>query len=147
MKLRALSLTAALLASIVAAPLQARDTKTLLPLDSALNSADAKAKLKPEIQLYFGTQAPANIAQNFGEVSTSRKTNAFNKSDSDACNWAFLSAMIALQERALKDGGNAVINIKSNYKNHEVVSDTQFECGAGAFAAGVTFKGTVVKLK
>jgi hypothetical protein len=40
----------------------------------------------------------------------------------------------------------AVINIKSNYRNNELVSDTEYQCGAGALFAGVALKGRIVKL-
>ena len=43
-------------------------------------------------------------------------------------------------------GGNAVINIKSNYKNVEFTSETEYECGAGAVTGGVAFVGEIVKL-
>ena len=59
----------------------------------------------------------------------------------------FLSAVLALQERARAEGGNAVINIKSNYKDHLTESATEFTCGAGALIAGVALKGDVVTLK
>jgi len=36
--------------------------------------------------------------KDFWWIKTNRKTNAFAKSDEDACNWVFLSAMIALKE-------------------------------------------------
>lgn len=73
--------------------------------------------------------------------------NAFNKTDEKACNWAFLSAMIALKDRAVREGGNAVINIKSNYKNNLTSSEKTFQCGAGALMAGVALTGEVVTLK
>ncbi|MDE1308731.1 hypothetical protein L9W77_17725 [Vibrio aestuarianus] len=76
-----------------------------------------------------------------------KKTNAFNKTDEEACNWVFLSAMIALKDRAIKEGGNAVVNIKSNYKNNLTSSNDTFQCGAGAVMAGVALSGEVVKLK
>ncbi|MCK5205111.1 MAG: excinuclease ABC subunit A, partial [Desulfobacterales bacterium] len=63
-----------------------------------------------------------------------------------ACEWVFLSALLKLQERARNQGANAVINIKSNYKNNEVVSDTEYQCGAGTIFAGVALKGRIVKL-
>lgn len=59
----------------------------------------------------------------------------------------FLSAMIALQDRARREGGNAVVNIRSYYKKNEVNSSSEFECGAGAVMAGVTLEGEVVTLK
>ncbi|MBB3062868.1 hypothetical protein [Microbulbifer rhizosphaerae] len=55
--------------------------------------------------------------------------------------------MIALQDRARREGGNAVVNIRSYYKKNEVNSSSEFECGAGAVMAGVTLEGEVVTLK
>jgi len=124
----------------------ARDTRKMYPLADALNAESAKAKLDPEIRLYFGDQKHPKVIKRFGEFMSNKKTNAFNKSDKRACEWAFLSAMLSLQNRAHLEGGNAVINIRSYYKRNEVSSRTEYECGAGAIIAGVTFKGDVVKL-
>jgi hypothetical protein len=38
------------------------------------------------------------------------------------------SALKSLQSRALKEGGNALIDIKSNYKSKEFSSPTEFQC-------------------
>jgi hypothetical protein len=55
--------------------------------------------------------------------------------------------MISLRDRARREGGNAVINIKSNYKNNLTSSDDAFQCGAGELTAGVALIGTVAKIK
>jgi len=68
------------------------------------------------------------------------------KSDQKACQWAFLSAMATLQDRAIKEGGNAVVNIHRYYYKNTFSSSTEFECGAGAVMSGVTMVGDVVKL-
>jgi hypothetical protein len=125
----------------------ARDDQKMHPLEDALNTPAAKEKLDPEIKLYFGENKHPKVATELGEWKTNKKTNAFNKSDKDACEWTFLSAVLELQERARKEGGNAVINIKSNYKNKETSSETEYMCGSGALMSGVALKGTVVKLK
>ena len=78
---------------------------------------------------------------------SNKKTNAFGKSDKEACEWVFLSAMLSFQDRIAKEGGNAVVNIRSYYKKNEIRSSTEFECGAGAIMAGVTFLGDVVTLE
>ena len=70
----------------------------------------------------------------------------FGKSDEKACNWAFLSAMVALQKRAQQLGANAVVNIVSYYKKEVMSSASQFECHAGALIAGVALKGDFVKI-
>lgn len=125
----------------------ARDDRKMHPLEDALNTPAAKEKLDLEIKLYFGSSQHPKIEKELGEWKTNKKTNGFNKSDKDACEWTFLSAVLELQERAKKEGGNAVINIKSNYKNQETSSETEYMCGSGALMSGVAFKGTVVKLK
>jgi uncharacterized protein YbjQ (UPF0145 family) len=51
-----------------------------------------------------------------------------------------------LQERARREGGNAVINIVSNYKDIPFSSETQYECGAGNVVGGVALRGEVVQL-
>ena len=116
-------------------------------IQEALAQEQSKEKLGDDVRFYLGNQKHGTILKTWGEVGTNKKTNAFLKSDQEACTWAFLSAMIALKTRALREGGNAVIDIKSNYKGNETVSDTTFQCGAGNVVAGVALKGTVVKLK
>lgn len=124
----------------------ARNDQQMFSVDEALNTPAAKEKIDPEIKLYFGNQKHPKIAKEFGEWKTNKKTNGFNKSDKEACEWTFLSAVLELQARAQKEGGNAIVGIKSNYKNVERSSDTEFMCGSGALMSGVALKGNVVKL-
>ena len=145
--MRLKALTALSLLLLAAGTAQARDTSHKLKIAEVLAGAEAKVKLDPGIALYFGPAQHGEIAASLGEFQSNKKTNAFNKSDEEACRIAFLSAVIALQERARKEGGNAVVNITSYYKKNTFASDSEYECGAGALMAGVTFKGTVVKLK
>lgn len=125
---------------------QARNEVLKLSIADALSREDAKQKLDPGITFSFGTKKKFTVAKSFGEFQSNKKTNAFNKSDKQACEWAFLSAMLTMQERVKKEGGNAMINIKSNYKNNVVDSEELFECGAGNVVAGVTFTGEVVTI-
>jgi uncharacterized protein YbjQ (UPF0145 family) len=124
----------------------ARDDQLTFPIVQALNFGAALGKLDPGVKLFFGKQRHPRIAKDLGEWSTSKKTNAFAKTDQQACEWAFLSAVIALQERARKEGANAVVNISSNYKNFERSSESEYVCGAGGLIAGVAFKGRAVLL-
>ncbi|NIY93096.1 excinuclease [Vibrio diazotrophicus] len=125
----------------------ARDDIGAYSIENALNLEAAKAKLGTDIKFYFGEQKHPKIIKEFGEFKTNKKTNAFNKTDEEACDWVFLSAMIALKERAVKEGGNAVVDIKSNYKSNLTSSESTFQCGAGTMIAGVALTGKVVKLK
>ncbi|WP_109478015.1 excinuclease ABC subunit A [Paraburkholderia sp. C35] len=123
----------------------ARDSVENYPVTPALVSEPGK--VGDDIPLYFAGQKHPVVVKSFGEFATNKKTNAFGKSDETACQHVFLSAVIELQDRARKEGGNAVINIKSNYKNEVRESATEFTCGAGAVIAGVALKGDVVTLK
>ena len=134
------------IACAVALPAAARNEQNLYPIGQALKSPAAQSKLDPGIMLLFGRQRHPNVTKDFGEWPTNKKTNAFARPDLQACEWVFLSAVIALQQRARKEGGSAVINIVSNYKNVVTSSESEYVCGAGGLMAGVAFKGRVVKL-
>lgn len=124
----------------------ARDTKHMLPIEAAMGTVDSKEKLQGDVKFYFGDQKHPKVLTKFGSDSTSKKTNAFGKSDEVACNWAFLSAMVQLEKRAIQLGANAVVNIVSNYDHKVHSSQTEFECHAGGIMAGVALKGDFVKI-
>jgi uncharacterized protein YbjQ (UPF0145 family) len=124
-----------------------RDSLHNFNVHQALQRGMDEGVLLNDVRIYFAGQKHPSVVRTFGEFRTNKKTNAFNKSDQAACEWALFSALKTLQQRALSEGGNAVIEIKSNYKNREFVSPTEFQCGAGNIIAGVALKGTVVKLK
>jgi hypothetical protein len=141
-----LAIIAATLALLATGNSVARDDHLMFPLADALGTPAAKEKLDPKIKLYFADQKHPAVVKDLGEWRTNKKTNAFNKTDKAACEWTFLSAVLELQERVGKEGGDAVIEIKSNYKNIERSSETEYMCGCGAMVAGVALKGKVVKL-
>lgn len=124
-----------------------RDTKHMLSIQDALDSAQYKEKLDPSISLYFGDQTHPKVIKSAGSFPTNKKTNAFNKSDREACEWVMLSTLLALQQRAKREGSNAVINISSYYKKNTVKSNTEFECHAGAIMSGVALIGEMVTLE
>lgn len=125
----------------------ARDDRLKFPVDAALTKSQSyKEKLDPSIKLYFGSQKTPPVAKKIGEWTSNKKTNAANKSDQEACEVAFISAAASLQDRARREGGNAVVNITSVYKNENFTSPKEYMCGAGTFMAGVALRGTVVRL-
>jgi hypothetical protein len=146
-RLSASAAAAAMTALLVTAPVaDARDTHQKLPLESALAKAQASGKLAPGVQLFFGSQKHPTPTAKLGETRTNKKTNFFNKTDVEGCEWAFLSSMIAITTDAARRGGNAIVNIRSNYKNIPFSSETEYECGAGNVTGGTAFIGDVVKL-
>ncbi|WP_443115303.1 excinuclease ATPase subunit [Herbaspirillum seropedicae] len=145
MKISSLALAVTLTLS-AALPAQARDTKHLLPLDSASGMKDKEGVLDGSVKFYFAGQPHPAVLEKISTDVTNMKTNAFGKSDEEACKWAFLSGLVQLHKKAKELGGNGVVNIVSYYKKNEMASATEFECHAGATMAGVALKGDIVKL-
>lgn len=133
-------------AVMAAASAQASDTKHMMPITAAMAANDAQGRLGDSVKFYFGNQPTPKVLKKLGSDTTSQKTNAFGKSNEKACNWVFLSDMLALQKRAMELGANAVVNIVSNYGHVENSSTTEFECHVGAIMAGVAFKADFVKV-
>jgi len=125
---------------------QARNEALRFSIEDALSQPEASSRLDSSIRLFFGDQAYPPVEHKLGTYTSNKKTNAFNKSYREACNWAFLAAIVSLQDRAISEGGNAVVNIHSFYYKNEFSSAADFECGAGNVVAGVTIVGQVVKL-
>ena len=123
-----------------------RNSKHLFSIQDAMITADFQEKLDPNIQFYFGSQTHSEIKAVYGKYTSNKKTNAFNKSDEEACQRALLSTLLTFQKRAQNEGGNAVVEIESYYKKHPFSSETQYECHAGAVIAGTALRGKVVKL-
>jgi len=147
MKRIILTVATAVTVVVAATPVQARDTKHMMPIAAAMAANDAQNRLGDSVKFYFGDEKTPAIVERLGMDKTSQKTNSFGKSAETSCNWAFLSAMLRLQARAQELGANAVVNIVSNYKNIEMSSTTDFECHDGAIMTGVALKGDFVKIK
>jgi uncharacterized protein YbjQ (UPF0145 family) len=138
-----------LFASIVAlAPMAAGARATFHDLDikQAMDSDVGKSKLLG-VPVHFAGQSYAKVASDMGVFTANRRTNAFNKSDEQACRIAFLSAVIALQSRAQKLDADAVVDIKSITKHRKLESAKQYRCAAGNVVANVVLTGRVVKFK
>ena len=127
-------------------PAHAADRKVMLPIADAMSAPETQEKLDSSIKYYFGNQKTPKVLKKLGKDASNKKTNAFGKSDEAACQWAFLSAMLSLEQRAKELGANAVVNIVSNYKKVEMSSETEYECHAGALMAGVALKGEFVRI-
>ncbi|MYM25724.1 excinuclease ATPase subunit [Duganella sp. FT135W] len=137
---------AVLLAVSTSFSAQAADTMLKLPIAGAMSANDAEKRLGDSVKFYFAGQPTPTVLTQIASDKTSQRTNGFGKSAEKACNWVFLSAMLALQNRAHDLGANAVVNIVSNFNNVEMASATEFECADGALMAGVALKGDFVKI-
>lgn len=131
------------LAALSIAACAPRNTTHYYSINEALTSPEAKEVLDPSIKLYFGKPAPGKTLVK--GATTNPKTNALNKTDEKACQWAFLSAVKKFQERAKKEGATKVGSLVSYYKKKEYSSTSKYECHAGRSIAGVALKGDIVK--
>ena len=112
-----------------------------------MTSNDAQKALGNNILFFFGDEPHGKILRNLGDTKARKKTRALGKNDQEACHWVFLSTMKQLKADAIRRGGNAVINIRSNYKNKLSSSSETFKCGAGTLLAGVALIGTIIKME
>lgn len=129
-----------------ASSLHARDDVNDYSVKDAMSNDKVSSAIGDGVSFYFGNQKHPAVQKKFGEFRSNKKTNAFNKTDQAACEWAFASAMKTLKQRAVREGGNAVINIRSNYRDNVTSSNTTFKCGSGNVVAGVALIGEVVKV-
>lgn len=141
----AVRLSCVLALALIADAANARDTRLLLPVKDALAQGREQGVIGDDISFRFGKGNRGGHAKTVGSDVANRKTNALNKSDTEACNWVFLSALKSLQDGARKSGATAVVEIVSYYKKNEFSSATEFECHAGGIMAGVALKGTYAK--
>jgi hypothetical protein len=139
MKLKVWAATAAIVLGTLPGISQARDTALYLPFEK---------KLDGSVKFYLAGVTPkGKVSVLSPNAVTNKKTNAFNKSDNDACEWALQSAILQLNEAAKGAGANAVVNISSYYKKIERKDPATYECHAGAVMAGVALKGDLAKVQ
>lgn len=134
------------LAAAPAVQAAGRDDVINFPVADVLNNPEYAAKLPAGVKYYFGDSRAA-VSRKLGETRTNKKTNGFNKTDKAACEWAMLSALIAIGEDAKGRGGNAVVGIKSNYKGNLTSSNDTYACGAGNLMVGVALVGEVAVVR
>jgi hypothetical protein len=116
-----------------------------LPIQAALESPDAHQKPDGTIKFFFGKTSPPPVASKLGTVMPHGRARTRRTDDIQACNVAFVAALVDFEKRAKKAGANAVVNIVSYYKNVEMASATEFECHAGA-AVHAILRGDLVQL-
>jgi hypothetical protein len=131
---------------LLAGPAWARSTEHLLSIQAALGSDMAKQKLL-DVPVFFAGQKHPAVARKLDAVRTNKKTRGAFRSDEKACQIAFLSAVIQLQQRALRDGGNAVIDITSIARNQPLSSATEYRCVAGSVVVHVGLQGNPARIK
>lgn len=109
-----------------------------LSIKKALRDTRANANLDRRMKMSFGKRGGGGR-----EYTAIRRTNGVNKTTEEACNRAFLSALIALQDRARKQGKRSVVGIYSYHKKRVYSSGLRFQCDDGKMMSAVTLRGKV----
>jgi len=122
----------------------ARDTEVLIESKVAVER-QAKGGLL-DIPFFMKGQKHPGVKKKIGHWKSTRKGRGAFQSDLDACSRTFVTAIKSLQQRAIKEGGNAVINIKSYTKDVPYEHPSKFRCVAGAIIVHVAVEGDVVVL-
>lgn len=101
--------------------------------DAALNSAEAKEVLSPDIRVSYGSTA--------GQTKVSRQVaNAVGKSPDETCQRAFLSTVKRFQSTAQRENKNAVRLV--SYFDKKTVGGNEYECHIGTWNSRVVLKGS-----
>lgn len=134
-------------ASALCAPAaQARDEQRLYEISAALATPQGRDRFDDTIQFFWAEQDTPAAEQSFSIHTSERKTFLPTRTEQEACDQSFIEALASLRDAARKMGANAVVGIKSLYKNREFRSATQYECRLSYFSASVTLEGRLAKL-
>jgi len=153
MKFARLSLLAAAAFAVVAFSAQAEARRgdpppapTNHPIAAVINDPDFAAHTQG-VTFYFGNQGHPAIAQRIQRDVTTRRPTRSRSDAEEACQGALLNSLIALRNWALSNGGNAVVNIRSNTNNLEFSSRTEYQCVRSGRRVTAALKGDVVRLR
>ncbi|MCA3234366.1 MAG: excinuclease ATPase, partial [Cupriavidus sp.] len=131
----------------------AADELINMPIDAALTSPTAASRIDPGIQMSWGFNKldGAQNPMSFKTVKRVRRPvsqvrDAPKPTDAELCQTVFVEAVQELQQRASSSGNNAVMEIRSNWKDDETSSDKTYVCAKGAAYIGVALKATLVKV-
>ncbi len=119
----------------------------MLPLANVIQMGVEQGKLDGSIKFYLSGSETPRIKTKMGEDVSNKKTNGVGKEDVASCNWAALSALIAFEAKAKRNGANAVLDLHSFYKKNARKDPVNYECHAGNIMTGVALKGTYAQVE
>ncbi len=129
-----------ILVMLLGTTLQARDTKLMLSVSKGLKKGRQVGALDRSIRVQFGS---SGLRSGQRRYTANRKTNAFNKTDVEACEWAFISSVKSLQDRARNMGKRRVTGIVNYYNRRRRSNPSRYECHVGKFVAKVAIQGNI----
>lgn len=128
----------------MAATVQARETEHFFEVSQAVESKLGRTKLL-DVPFYMkGQDGAPEAVKLLGTWSQERSSRGLLRGDKKSCDVAFLSALIAIQESARKDGADTIVNLVSSTKGKTTESPTHYRCIAGATIVHVGLTGDVI---
>lgn len=140
MKLKLALISMCLAAAAAPAANAERDIQTW-SIQEAMESQDFQDRLG-DFRFVWGDSVSG---ERIRSTTTRKTTNGINKSDRGACEWALLSALIALKEQAESLGGTSVQGIKSTATGTPFSSTTEFQCITGWTNSRVYLEAEIMK--
>jgi len=125
----------------------AADKFEYLSVKAALQSELAKEKLDPAISFYMKGQKHKKARNTSREYSANKRSRKFKRTVKQACDQAFISALMSFQDRAQRQGQNAVIDLYSFTKNKKYQNSEKYSCLVGGMMTNVVLKGKVADIK
>ncbi|ACT58997.1 hypothetical protein [Hirschia baltica] len=142
-KTLATSISSMCVVMAAAAPVaHAKSDIQLYSIEELLASEDFQTRLG-DFKFTFGSEV---LGTPLGIANVKHATNGIGKTDKSACQWAMISALLALKEEAQKLDGIAVEAIMSTATSADYVSATHYQCLTGHTNSRVLLKGTIVGL-
>ena len=135
-----------LLVLALAASASARETVYDLSIQEAVESDLGREKLY-DVPFYFHGQEHPPVERRITKERTDRSSHGVIRDDRSGCRVAFLSAIRFLQNRAVEQGADAIIEIRSVTMDRELESSTEYRCIAGTTIVRVGLQGVLVKLE
>jgi len=121
----------------------AADTWEQLSVQAALNSPLGKEKLDPDITFLMKGQKHKKVTNLSREYTANKRARKFRRTVEDACQNAFISALLSFQQRVQREGHNAVVDLYSITKDQKFESSTEYSCLVGGMSANVALRGKV----
>ena len=139
---------ATLLLCALPAVSQARDTAVYLPFDKAVAEATRSGKIDGSVKFYLAGNTPAGkvTVVSPGAV-TNKKTNAFNKSDTEACEWVVQSAIISLHQAREKRRRQRRDQHRQLLQEQRAQGCADLRMPRRRIMAGVALKGDLAKIQ
>lgn len=124
----------------------AEDTWEYFSVADALSSDYAKNNLDSAIPVYMKGQKTGKVSDPTGEYTANKRSRKFGKSAEEACRDAFISAVLTFQQRAGKEGKNAVVELYSITKDKKFESPDKYSCLVGGMMSNVALRGKVANI-